>query len=85
MGNGVKSLAEVEKHSSYLMVSLQVLEPIMCHMQKLCSASISLVIVLAQKWSQKQPHSLLSSVCTTNLSTPNLMATAMSEVSSGCS
>ena len=34
MVNGVESLAEIKENGSYFVVSLQVLEPIMCHMQK---------------------------------------------------
>jgi len=43
MGNGVESLAEIEKNSSYFMVSLQMLEPIMCHMQKCRDSRLSLL------------------------------------------
>ena len=44
MGSRVESLAEIaKKNSSYFMVSLQVLEPIMCHMQKCRDSQLSLL------------------------------------------
>ena len=42
-GTESKALRKSKKNSSYFMVSLQVLEPIMCHMQKCRDSQLSLL------------------------------------------